>query len=72
MDAGRIRVGGVGGDRSTDREQLEIGREIRAERHLDDVADAIRRQRSDSLNQVGSNADDVMRAGVSRDGFVRR
>ena len=70
-DAGCFNIGGVSGDRSADGQQIQVRREIRAKRDLNDVVDAARHQRPDLLNQIGT-VHHVMCAGVSRKGFIGR
>ena len=65
-DRRTARVRGVGGHRTANGQQFDIGRDVCAERHLDDVMDSVRCQRPDTFDQILPSLQDLMCAGLRR------
>jgi len=50
----------VRGDHSVEGQELQVRFDIRAERHFNDVIDAFRSDRSDTIDHVGPSAHHVL------------
>jgi hypothetical protein len=63
-------IRGVGRDRSVEREHVQIRGDVRGERYLHDVIDAVRRERTDFIDECGAGHADMMRPCAPRGRFV--